>query len=84
MIDSGRLETQIYQNRGQTWNFGGPQSGPDLDDREESHIATIWPTNDRSNMGRYDGRKNSKFDPDPGITGAGISLTSNQVEKCEA
>ena len=24
-------------------NFGGPQSGPGFDDREESHIASIWP-----------------------------------------
>ena len=38
-------------------NFGGSQNCPDLSDREEAHIAAIWATNDRSKMGRYDGRK---------------------------
>ena len=36
-------------------NFGRPQKGPDLNDREEGHIAAIWPTKDRSKMGRSDG-----------------------------
>ncbi len=41
-------------------NFGGPQNGTDLEDREEAHIASIWATNDRSKMGHSDGRKNSQ------------------------
>ena len=52
-------------------NFGGPQSGSGFDDREESHIAAIWPTRDRQKMGRSDGRKNSQD-----LTGRGIELSA--------
>jgi len=41
-------------------NFGGSQKGPGLNDREESHIAAIWPTRDRSKMRLYDGPPNSQ------------------------
>ena len=39
--------------------FWRPQNGLGFDDREKSHIASIWPTKDRRKMGCYDGRKNS-------------------------
>ena len=57
----------LYQNRGQSWNLGGSQSGSDLNDREESHIPVLLPTKDRSKVSRYDGRKNSKSVPNSGI-----------------
>ena len=41
-------------------NFGGPQSGPDFENREEAHIASIWATSDLRKMGRYDGPPNSQ------------------------
>jgi hypothetical protein len=40
-------------------NSGGSQNCPDLSDREEAHIASIWATRDRSKMGDYDGPPNS-------------------------
>ena len=53
-------ESYFYRDPLGFVNFGGPQSGSDFDDREESHIAAIWPTKDRQKMGRSDGRKNSQ------------------------
>jgi lipid-A-disaccharide synthase len=50
-------------------NFEGSQNDPGLKDREEGNIASILPTIDRSNLGRFDGPKNS-----PNLTGRGIDL----------
>ncbi len=70
-------------------NFGGPQSGPGFDDREESHIASIWPPGsstthrrwggaiDRRKMGRSDGRKNSQNLTVRGIYRFHLNLTQS-------
>jgi len=50
----------IYREPSGFVNFGGSQSGSDLSDRDESHIASIWPRSDRLKMGRYDGLPNSQ------------------------
>ena len=59
----------IYRARLGFVNFGGSQKGPDLNDREEGHIASIRPTKDRSKMGPYDGPPNSH-----NLSGCGITM----------
>ena len=39
----------------------GSQNCSDFHDREESHIAAIWPTSDRENLGGYDGSITVRF-----------------------
>jgi hypothetical protein len=58
----------IYHARLGFEDSGGSQSGPDLDDREEGHIASIRSTNDRSKMDRADGPPNL-----PNLTARGIA-----------
>jgi hypothetical protein len=58
----------LYHARLGFEDSGGSQSGPDLDDREEDHIASIWSTNDRSKMDRSDGPSNL-----PNLTARGIA-----------
>jgi hypothetical protein len=64
-----RTEENIYCGRDETLNFGGPQSGSDLRDREEGDIQAIPPTNDPLKMNCSDGRKNSMFHSDRSMFG---------------
>lgn len=45
---------KLYTTIGQKLGICGVQNGPGLKDREESDIAAISPTSDRSKMGRSD------------------------------
>jgi len=45
----------LYGARPSLVNSGGPQSGSDSMNHDESHIASIWPRNDSSKMGCSDG-----------------------------
>ncbi|OGN63807.1 MAG: hypothetical protein A3E80_06820 [Chlamydiae bacterium RIFCSPHIGHO2_12_FULL_49_9] len=54
------LPQKVYCARLGFVNFGGPQSGPDFENREEARIASIWATSDLRKMGRYDGSPNSQ------------------------
>ena len=58
--------------------FWWPKSGPDFEDREKTHIASIWATNDLQKMGRYDGRKNAQ-----NLTGSSIIFPINNNLKLE-
>ncbi len=55
-----KCKAALHRDPSEFVNFGGPQSGPDVINREEGDIASIPPTNDQSQMGRYDGPKNSQ------------------------
>lgn len=79
----------IYQAQSGLVNSVGSQSGSDSMNRDESHIASIWPRSDPSKMGCSDGPTNSLNLTGPGITPAPVvvhtvSPVTALYQKCMA
>jgi len=73
-----KTPVHVYGARSSLVNSGGPQSGSDSMNHDESHIASIWSRNDSSKMGCSDGPPNS-----PNLTARRITGTPFQVRVWE-